>query len=207
MGISTSLALLNLERFVQWQAPFTNSNSTPAIATFKGDVYEGLGAQDFNGDDLLFAQQHLRILSGLYGILRPLDLMQPYRLEMATKLRVGKYDNLYDFWQSDISAGLNAALKEVENKVLVNLASKEYFSAINVKEFFGDIVTPEFRQYNSGNPKVVPILAKRARGLMTRFIIQNRITAVEALKQFDAEGYIFNDEQSTEKKLVFVRYV
>jgi uncharacterized protein len=206
MGVSTTIAQLNFERFIQWQLPFTIGNSSPAIATFKGDVYEGLGAQDFNEDELLFAQMHLRILTGLYGVLRPLDLMQPYRLEMATNIRVGKYDNLYDFWRNDITSGLNRALSEGNSKILLNLASKEYFAAINVKKIEAKIVTPEFRQYNNGNPKVVPILAKRARGLMSRFVIQNRITDVELLKQFDAEGYVFNDELSTDRKFIFVRY-
>lgn len=206
MGVSASIAQLNFERFIQWQLPFNTGNSSPAIASFKGDVFEGLSAQDFKEEELHFAQLHLRILSGLYGVLRPFDLMQPYRMEMATKIRIGKYDNLYDFWQSDITLGLNGALSEAKSKILVNLASKEYFSAINEKKLEAEVVTPEFRQYNNGNPKVVPILAKRARGLMSRFVIKNRITDVELLKEFDAEGYIFSDELSTDKKLIFVRY-
>lgn len=206
MDISSSLSQLNFERYIKWHLPFTTENSRMAIATFKGDVYEGIDAQTLTPADLEFAQNHLRILSGLYGVLRPLDLMQPYRLEMGTKISIGKAKNLYEFWGNDITNNLNVSLLESKSKYLINLASKEYFLSINKKKLKGEIVTPEFRQYNNGKPKVVPILAKRARGLMTRYIVKNRITEVEHLKHFDYEGYMFNPELSSEKKLIFVRH-
>ncbi len=204
MDINPSLARLNFERYIKWQLPFTFENSQVAIAIFKGDVYEGIEAQTLTPADLEFAQNHLRILSGLYGVLRPLDLMQPYRLEMGMKISIGKATNLYEFWGNDITNDLNASLSS--SKLLINLASKEYFLSLNKETLKGEIVTPEFRQYNNGNPKVVPILAKRARGLMTRYIIKNRITEIESLKHFDYEGYMLNPELSTEKTLAFVRY-
>lgn len=206
MNINPSLARLNFERFINWQLPFTTANSQVAIATFKGDVYEGIDAQTLTPDDLEFAQNHLRILSGLYGILRPLDLMQPYRLEMGTKISIGNAKNLYEFWGDEITNELNASLANCKSKLIINLASKEYFVSFNMKKLKGEVVTPEFRQFNNGNPKVVPIMAKRARGLMTRYIVKNRIIETENLKYFDYEGYMFNPEYSNEKTLVFVRH-
>lgn len=204
-SVSEKIAQLNYGRFRDWHTPFDSSNSKPAILTFKGDVYEGLDAAAFNRSDFEFAQQSLLILSGLYGVLRPLDLMQPYRLEMGTKLEVGDRNNLYEFWSENITAALNNQLLNSKNPVLVNLASQEYFKAINSKNIKGTIVTPVFKEQKGSDFKVVAIYAKRARGLMSKFIIQNKIGDAEQLKEFNWEGYYFRSDMSTKTKLVFVR--
>ena len=204
-SVSENIAQLNYGRFREWHTPFNSSNSTPAILTFKGDVYEGLNAAEFNRSDFEFAQKSLRILSGLYGVLRPLDLMQPYRLEMGAKLDVGDRNNLYEFWSEKITDTLNHELASSQNPVLVNLASQEYFKAVNSKNIKGTIVSPVFKEQKGTDFKVVAIHAKRARGLMSKFIIQNRIEDAEQLKHFDWEGYYFRSDLSTKTKLIFVR--
>lgn len=203
MGISKNLAQLNYQRYLQWKTPFDHNNSYPAILSFKGDVYEGLSVNDFTKDDLLFAQNHLRILSGLYGALRPLDLMQEYRLEMGTKIDVKTSKNLYEYWQKEITNYINKELEK--EKILVNLASNEYSKVIDLKKIKGTIIAPTFKEQKGGAYKTVAIHAKRARGLMTRFIIKNRIEDVDHIKAFSDEGYIFSEDQSNGNSWVFIR--
>jgi len=203
--VSESIATLNFRRFKEWHVPFHENNSTPSILTFKGDVYGGLNAAEFSRSDFEFAQQHLRILSGLYGILRPLDLIQPYRLEMGTNIEVESRKNLYEFWSQIVTNNLNDELSNSKNQVLLNLASQEYYKVINSKKINGTIVTPVFKEQKGPDFKVVAIYAKRARGLMSKFIVQNRIEDVEKLKLFDWEGYYFRTDLSTKTNLVFVR--
>jgi cytoplasmic iron level regulating protein YaaA (DUF328/UPF0246 family) len=205
MSVSNSLARLNFERYLQWQTPFNESNSTPALLTFKGDVYEGISANDFTNDDLIFAQEHLNILSGLYGVLRPLDFMQPYRLEMGTKIDVKSSKNLYEYWQKSITDYFNKVLANDSENTLVNLASNEYYKAIDTKKLKGNIITPIFKEEKGNEYKTIAIYAKRARGLMTRFVIKNRIDHVEHLKTFNEEGYIFSPDQSKGNQWVFIR--
>jgi cytoplasmic iron level regulating protein YaaA (DUF328/UPF0246 family) len=205
MSISTPLARLNFERYLQWQTPFNEQNSIPAIFTFKGDVYEGISASDFTVDDLNFAQNHLRILSGLYGVIRPLDLMQPYRLEMGTKIDVAKAKNLYDYWQKSLNQHFNELISKDNEQVLVNLASNEYSKVLDLKAIKGSIITPIFKEQKGNTYKTIAIYAKRARGLMTRFVIKNRIEKVEHLKTFSEEGYVFSIEQTKNDTWVFIR--
>jgi len=204
-SVSENIAQLNYARYRDWYTPFSSRNSTPAILTFKGDVYEGLGAAGFNQPDFEFAQQHLRIMSGLYGILRPLDLMQPYLLEMGTNLEVRESKNLYEFWSQKITDELNYELSNSQNPVLVNLASQEYFKVIKQKNIKGTIITPVFKEQKGADFKVVAIYAKRARGLMSKFIVQHRIEDAEQLKQFDSEDYYYRSDMSTKTTMVFVR--
>ncbi|MFP4556157.1 MAG: peroxide stress protein YaaA [Bacteroidales bacterium] len=205
MSVSPKLARLNFERFLKWQTPFTQKNSTPALLFFKGDVYEGISADDYTNDDFKFAQEHVRILSGLYGVLRPLDLMQPYRLEMGTKIEVGSNVNLYEFWKEELTKHFNKLLKDDAESTLVNLASNEYSKALNLKKIDGNVITPIFKEQKGNTYKTVAIHAKRARGVMTRFIVKNRIEKVEHLKSFTEEGYVFSPEQSKENDWVFIR--
>lgn len=205
MSISQSLASLNHERFIKWHKPFNPSNSHPALLTFKGDVYEGLSVADFTKKDFEFAQNHLRILSGLYGVLRPLDLMQPYRLEMGTKIDIGDYENLYKLWQNRLTEYFNNELLKSKEKVLVNLASNEYSRAISLKKLNGKVVTPVFKEQKGEEFKTIAIYAKRARGLMSRFVIKQSITNVEQLKSFNEEGYIFSSDLSEGNRMVFIR--
>lgn len=205
MSISQDLARLNYERYLKWQVPFNEQNSTPALLTFNGDVYEGLDVKDFTKEDLEFAQQSLRILSGLYGALRPLDLMQPYRLEMGTKIDIKKAKNLYELWQERLTSYFNQLLENDKEKALVNLASNEYSKAINLKKLKGDVITPVFKEHKGNELKTIAIYAKRARGLMTRFAIKNRLDKVEHLKTFAEEGYVYSPEQSKGNSWVFVR--
>jgi cytoplasmic iron level regulating protein YaaA (DUF328/UPF0246 family) len=205
MGISQSLASLNYERFIKWQKPFNLSNSHPALLTFKGDVYEGLSVGDFTKKDFEFSQNHLRILSGLYGVLRPLDLMQPYRLEMGTKIDIGDNENLYQLWQDKLTEYFNKELSKSKEKVLINLASNEYSKVIRLKKLDGKVITPVFKEQKGDDFKTIAIYAKRARGLMSRFAIKKGITNVEQLKSFSDEGYIFSSNLSKEDQLVFIR--
>lgn len=205
MGISDKLALLNAERFATFEMPFTSENARQAAFAFNGDVYTGLDTGSLSATDLDYAQQHLRILSGLYGVLRPLDLMQPYRLEMGTKLATEKGKNLYEYWGETITDNLNETLAEQEQQILVNLASTEYFSAVKPKALNAQIITPVFKDEKNGKVKIISFYAKKARGLMARFIIQNRIDNVAQLSEFDTAGYRFAPEQSTATSLVFVR--
>jgi len=205
MGISVKLGELNFTRFQSWRLPFTPENAKQAALAFNGDVYQGLDAAALTEQQFEFAQKHVRILSGLYGLLKPLDLIQPYRLEMGTEFPVNGKKDLYAFWGNKITTKLATALAESGSNVLVNLASAEYFKSINLKKLNPDLVTPEFREYKNGQYSMVSVYAKRARGLMSRFILENEITNPENLKAFDSEGYNFNPRLSAGEKLVFTR--
>lgn len=205
LSVSLPLAKLNFERYMKWSVPFTSENSHPAILSFKGDVYEGIDVTDFSAEDLRFAHDSLRILSGLYGVLRPLDLMHPYRLEMGSGLRTKNAKNLYDYWTHTITKSLNSELATAQNPVLLNLASMEYFKCVNVKALQAKVITPEFKEHKNGGYVTVAIHAKRARGLVSRFIVKNRIVDVEQVKLFDNEGYYFQPDLSDERRWVFVR--
>jgi cytoplasmic iron level regulating protein YaaA (DUF328/UPF0246 family) len=207
MKISDKLSILNAERFSSFQTPFTQDNARQALYAFNGDVYAGLDAQSLSEDDVQFAQGHLRILSGLYGLLRPLDLMQAYRLEMGTKLDNTRGKSLYEFWGSSITDELNQAIDEHSegNKVLVNLASNEYFSSVKKKDLNATIITPQFKDEKNGKYKIISFYAKKARGLMARYIIQNKITSVDELRGFDLSGYVYSAEESTDTDLIFKR--
>lgn len=205
MGISPKLAELNHCRFSEWALPFTPENAKPAILAFKGDVYEGLQAETFSTKEFQFVQEHLRVLSGLYGVLRPLDLIQPYRLEMGSRLPTERGKNLYLFWGERITDALNDALAAHDGRTLVNLASNEYFKAVNAKRLAADVITPVFKDYKNGAYKVISFYAKKARGMMSRFVIQNRLDNAEGLKDFNGDGYGFNSELSYRKQWVFSR--
>lgn len=205
MKVSDKIAGLNVARFQQWSETFTTENARQAILAFKGDVYTGLDAQSMTAQDFNYAQSHLRMLSGLYGLLKPLDLMQPYRLEMGTKLANSRGTNLYQFWGSIITEKLNQALAEQGDNVLVNLASNEYFKAVKKKELDGSIITPVFKDCKNGQYKVISFFAKKARGMMARYIIDNQIDSIEGLTKFDSAGYYFAEEESTATELVFKR--
>ena len=205
MDLSEKLAVLNYRRYHDFSIPFTLENSRQAIYAFKGDVYEGLDAEAFTQEDLKYAQSHLRIISGLYGLLRPLDLIQPYRLEMGIKLSNQNYKNLYEYWGNKITVKLNDLLKSGGNNLLVNLASTEYFKVLNPKLFNARLVTPVFKERKNREYKVIPIFAKKARGLMASYIIKHRVENSDGIKQFREDGYGFNPNLSTETELVFTR--
>src|SRR5690554_4750952 len=204
MSISDKLGQLNAERFQKWHMPFTPDNARPAVLAFNGDVYTGLAAQEFSEKEFEFAQKHLRILSGLYGILRPLDLMQPYRLEMGTRFENKRGKNLYEFWGDIITNALNEELR-ADDGVLVNLASNEYFKSVHKKKLDARMITPQFKDWKNGQYKMISFYAKKARGLMCRYAIQNRITQADDLKGFNLEGYYFSEEQSDNNNWVFLR--
>ena len=205
MKLSDKLAGLNAARFGEWSLPFTPENSRQAVLAFNGDVYSGLDAASFDTQDFDFSQKHFRILSGLYGLLKPLDLMQAYRLEMGTKLDTIRGDNLYQFWGDIITNELNKALEEQGDKVLINLASNEYFKAVNKKTLNATIITPQFKDWKNGQYKMISFFAKKARGLMARYIIQNRLTDIEQLKNFELAGYRYNNQLTKGNDLVFTR--
>ena len=205
MSISDNLADLNRQRFRQWKTPFKADNARQALYAFKGDVYLGLDAYSLDHAAIDFAQQHLRILSGLYGILRPLDLMQAYRLEMGTRLDTESGSNLYQFWNDRITKSLNRELKQSGANTLVNLASNEYFKSVKPKLLKAEIITPTFREYRNGEYLFISFLAKKARGLMARYLIDNRIDDAKALKDFDTEGYGFDASLSRNNEWVFTR--
>lgn len=205
MTVSEKIANLNVERFRDWNAEFDFSNARQALFAFKGDVYTGLDAYHLKDQDIDFAQQHLRMLSGLYGLLRPLDLMMPYRLEMGTKLKNTRGNNLYEFWGSIITDQINQDLAEIDAKLLVNLASDEYYKSVNEKKIQAEIIKPVFLDQKNGKYKVISFYAKKARGLMARYLIENKLSQVEQLKAFDSEGYYFDAESSSDKELVFKR--
>ena len=207
MGISDKLAGLNAARFGEWSQPFTPENARAAVLAFNGDVYTGLDAASFSEQDFEFAQSHMRILSGLYGLLKPLDLMQAYRLEMGTKLDNVRGKNLYEFWGSIITELLNKALIEQGDDVLINLASTEYFKSVKKKELKADIITPSFKDWKNGQYKMISFYAKKARGLMARYIIQNQLTDIEQLKAFDLAGYEYNKEFSKGNDWVYTRKI
>ena len=203
MGVSSKIAELNADRFEQWQLPFDLTNSKQAIFAFKGEVYLGLDAYSLPLNKLDQLQNKLRILSGQYGLLKPLDLIQAYRLEMGTKLKVGVKDNLYKYWDKKITNELNSEL--VDNEVFINLASNEYFKVVKTNLLKAPVITPVFKDYKDGKLKVISFFAKKARGLMVRYIIDNNIEEVERLKGFNSEGYAFDANLSTEEELVFTR--
>lgn len=205
MKISDKLAGLNAARFADWQPEFTPGNAKQALLAFKGDVYTGLDAETLSKEDFDFAQVHLRMLSGLYGVLRPLDLMQPYRLEMGTRLDNARGKDLYAFWGNIITDALNHAMAEQGDNVLINLASNEYFKAVKAARLEGQIVTPVFKDCKNGQYKIISFYAKKARGMMARYIIENRLTEVSQLTAFDTAGYYFVEEESSATELVFRR--
>lgn len=205
MDVSDKIATLNVARNQSFSEKFDFDNAKQAILAFKGDVYLGLQADDFDSEDLSFAQNHLRILSGLYGLLRPLDLIQPYRLEMGTHLLTKKGKNLYEFWGDKITKAANESLQATNDNILVNLASQEYFAAINPKKLKGKIIHIHFKEKRNDKLQIISFSAKKARGIMARYAIRNRITEVEDLKAFREEGYLFQDAISTETEWVFVR--
>jgi len=205
MHLSDKLAGLNAARFGSWTPGFTPENAKQALLAFKGDVYTGLQAETLSEDQLDYAQKHLRMLSGLYGLLRPLDLMQPYRLEMGTRLANARGKDLYAFWGTRISEWLNEALADQGDDLLLNLASTEYFSAVKRSALNARIIDAEFKDLKNGQYKIISFYAKKARGMMSRFVIEERIESPEALRAFDAHGYRYNAELSTPSKLVFLR--
>ena len=208
MSISPSLAQLNVDRYADWEPKFTRRNSRQALLAFNGDVYSGMSARTtFSADDFTHAQKSFRILSGLYGLLRPLDLMMPYRLEMGTKLKSAKGSNLYDFWGDEITLAVNAAVKKSPgDKVLINLASQEYFGSIRRPKLAAPVIAPVFIDHGpSGDMKIISFFAKKARGVMSSWIIRERITSADDLVEFNGAGYAFDPARSTPDKPVFVR--
>jgi uncharacterized protein len=205
MDLSDPLALLNFNRYADWKLPFTPENAKQAVLAFDGDVYDGLAAKTLSAADLDFAQQHVRILSGLYGILKPLDLMQPYRLEMGTKLANKGGKDLYAFWGERLLDAINAELAKMPRPVAVNLASEEYFKAAVGRKINGLLIQPVFEDWKNGKYKIISFYAKRARGLMTRYAVLNRLDEPEGLKEFDYDGYAFAAEASDDKTWVFRR--
>lgn len=206
MGLSEKLSLLNFERNMNWESPTKPSSvSRQAIYAFKGDVYMGLEAGSLNKKEIKYAQKHLAILSGLYGLLKPLDLIYPYRLEMGTKIQTSKGKNLYEFWGSKITDHLNTLLADHKKKGVINLASVEYFSSVNPDELSGPCISPVFKDFKNGQFKIISFFAKKARGMMARYIIQNKVDSLEELKQFDNAGYKYSKKESTELSPVFLR--
>lgn len=205
MKISDNLAELNHRRYAEWQTQADTANARPAIFAFKGDVYQGLDAQTLAARDVNFAQKHLRVLSGLHGLLRPLDLIQPYRLEMGTRLTTRRGSNLYQFWGDKITNSINQALAQQTSKVLVNLASNEYYQVIQPERIEGRILTINFKELRDGKYRFVSFSAKKARGLMARYMIDKRIIRPNQLRQFDVDGYAFNEALSSDDEWIFTR--
>lgn len=205
MSVSEKIAQLNVARFRDWQPEFNFSNARQAIFAFKGDVYTGLDTYDLTLQDLEFAQTHLRMLSGLYGLLRPLDLMMPYRLEMGTKLANARGHNLYEFWGDQITQLVNADLAQANSDLLVNLASDEYYKSVKQSKVQAEIIKPVFLDQKNGKYKVISFYAKKARGLMARYMIENRLNRAEDLKSFNTDGYYFDAASSIQGELVFKR--
>jgi len=204
MGISEKLGALNYQRFQDWIASDAKEQC-PALFAFKGDVYQGIAADDFQPDDIVYAQKNLRILSGLYGLLRPLDSMQAYRLEMGTKFNNTLGANLYAFWASKITGLVNQDMSENQSSELINLASNEYFKAIKTKELNSTVITPIFKDYKNGKYKIISFYAKKARGMMVAFAVKNKLEKAEQLKNFNTAGYYFSMEESNETEWVFLR--
>ena len=208
MSISPSLAQLNVDRYADWEPKFTRRNSRQALLAFNGDVYSGMSARTtFSADDFAHAQKSFRILSGLYGLLRPLDLMMPYRLEMGTTLKVGRANNLYQYWGTRISEHLNEHLQSDAEPIVVNLASQEYFKAVDLKALKATVVECVFEDFKNGEYKVISFFAKRARGTMARFALQRRVTTVRQLQSFADDGYTFAANASDPARLVFRRKI
>ncbi len=204
MKISDDLARLNYERYQQW-SNLTDNQLKEAAFAFKGDVYQGLEIEKLSKDELKYAQNHLRILSGLYGLLQPLDKIAPYRLEMGTDLSVGKAANLYDYWKSKITRQISEEMKSLDTKLLVNLASNEYFKSVDTKNIEADIISPVFKDYKNGEYKIISFFAKKARGLMTRYLIKENTTDKSVIPGFQEDGYQYNERLSTSNKPVFTR--
>lgn len=205
MNISDQLAELNVERYMNFSSKHTSKNSRSSVFAFQGDVYQGLDASSLSDEEIDYAQDHLRILSGLYGLLRPLDAIQPYRLEMGTKLSVNGSSNLYEFWGDTIAKGLNSDLKKQGDNVLINLASVEYFKSVDQKTLKAQVVDVDFKDFKNGQYKMISFYAKKARGMMARYIIKNHIDQIEDLKGFDYDGYYYDDQASSENLLAFKR--
>ena len=205
MNVSEKLASENYERFQTWSPEHTSANAKPCVLAYRGDVYDGLAADDWKAADFKFAQRHLRILSGLYGVLRPLDAIQPYRLEMGTALKVGRKKDLYAYWQETITETITQALREARSSTIINLASKEYSSAIDFNVLEANVITPAFKEYRDGKYKFLSFFGKKARGLMAGYILQNKLKKPEQIKRFDVDGYSFNEELSGESEWVFTR--
>ena len=205
MNISDDLAELNWQRFQEWEPEVTRQNSRPAVLAFKGDVYQGLEAATFSSTDFTYAQKYLRILSGLHGVLRPLDLIQAYRLEMGTGLNTSRGKNLYDFWGDALTGALNAAIKESRSKVLINLASNEYFKSVDANNLEAEVIAPTFKDFKNGKHKFISFYAKKARGMMADFIVRNKIKSPVELLKFDVGGYYYCSSSSTPGEPVFLR--
>lgn len=205
MHISDKLAGLNAARFAQWQLPFTEENAKPALFAFNGDVYQGLDAASLTQAQVLFAQQRLRILSGLYGVLKPLDLMQPYRLEMGTSLANQRGQNLYQFWGDRVTEELNQQLEQLNAPLLLDLASQEYFKVVRPKLLARPVLKVQFRDFKNGDYKIISFFAKKARGLMARYVITEQIDQLCGLKDFHLGGYQYNAAASSDRELVFLR--
>ena len=203
--VSSKIAELNFERNHTWKTPFNLKNARQAVFAFKGDVYTGLDAYSMSENNRAFAQNHLRILSGLYGLLRPLDLIRPYRLEMGTKLTTSAGKNLYEFWDMKITDALNKQLKAIKSDTLINLASNEYFKSVKTRNLKARVITPVFKDYKNGEYKMIGFFAKKARGLMTRFIVDHELTQAEDIKDFNREGYKFKPALSDDSTWVFTR--
>ncbi len=205
MGISPALGELNRDRFNAWHTPFDKHNARQALFAFKGDVYLGLDAPALSATDITYAQEHLRILSGLYGLLRPLDLIQPYRLEMGTTFKALGSTSLYDFWGERVTAALNELLLKERHPLLVNLASVEYYKVVREKQLQGRVISPVFKDFSNGQYKIVSFFAKKARGLMSAWILRNRLKRPEDLLAFDVDGYCYSAKDSTADTPVFLR--
>ena len=206
MGLSDKLATLNFDRYQSWKAAKTVSlDSKPSMLVFKGDVYQGLEAETFNTKQIKFAQKHLRILSGLYGILRPMDVIKPYRLEMGTKLETSEGKNLYEFWGNSVQDNVINDLTSHKSDLLINLASKEYFSVLGKIPEYVNVVSPAFKDFKNGKHKIISFYAKRARGLMARWIIENNIKDFEKLSKFNLDGYYYSKSESSATEPVFLR--
>ena len=203
MGVSSKIADLNYERNHNWSLPFNSKNARQAVYAFSGDVYRGLDAYSIDTKKVDFMQSTVRIISGLYGLIKPLDLIQPYRLEMGTKLSFDNNRNLYDYWKEKITNQLNSEL--LENEPVLNLASNEYFKAIDSKVLKSDVYSANFKQFKDGNYKTIAIFSKKARGMMTRYIVENNITDISSLKSFNYDGYVYHENLSSEKELIFSR--
>ena len=205
MGISENLSILNWERYQNWKLPFNKSQSRQAVFTFQGDTYTGLNVDTLNDKEISFAQDHTRILSGLYGVLRPLDLMMPYRLEMGTQLKNKLGNNLYEFWSKKLSSSLSSELKNHKEKIIINCASVEYFKSIDNQGLNASVVTPIFKDIKNGKPKIISFYAKKARGMMARYIIKNQINNPDDIIKFNLDGYNYNSNLSSQLEPVFIR--
>ena len=205
MGVSPKLAQLNVERYQNWHTPFSLTNAKQALTAFRGDVFSGMAVDSYSEEDFRFAQSHIRIMSGLYGILRPLDLIQPYRLEMATRLSTNRGNNLYTFWEDRLTKVLRRLVRKEKSSILINLSSQEYLKSIKLNELNAQVITPVFQEIREGKPRTVVIYTKKARGLMCDEIIRKQIKDQEGLKGFNREGYHFNYTRSSDKRFVFER--